>query len=188
MGLEARGKTTVLFVDDEPELLYMYETMLGEMYETETATSGDQAFETMNRQIDVVFLDRRMPGMSGDELLDELRERGYDVPVAMVTAVEPDEDIIEMPFDDYLTKPIDRELLIKKINILDHRASFNEKSREFFRLASKKATLEAKDSFDHTESVEYRRLVSQIADVRADLEDTLGELVSEDPKAAFQAV
>lgn len=188
MGVNSRGETRVLFVDDEPELLSMYEMMVSGTYEVVTAGGGAEAFAKMSDEIDVVFLDRRMPVTSGDEFLAELRERGYDVPVAMVTAVEPKTDIIEMPFDDYLTKPIDRDVLVDKIEVLADRASFDEKSRKFFRLASKKATLEAKDTFDHTDSREYQRLVERTNELRDELDDTLGELVTENPEAAFKAV
>ncbi len=44
--------------------------------------------------------------MSGDEVLDTIAERGIDPAVVMVTAVDPDFDIVEMPFDEYLTKPV----------------------------------------------------------------------------------
>ncbi|MFT4923441.1 MAG: DNA-binding response OmpR family regulator [Haloarculaceae archaeon] len=188
MGPVSDEDTTVLIVDDETDLLEAYELMLADAYNVVTAANGDEALEAMHDEIDVVFLDRRMPGMSGDELLDELREQGYGVPVAMVTAVEPDDDIIEMPFDDYLTKPVNRELLSNKVEILANRASFDQKSREFYRLASKKATLEAKDTFDHTESGEYQRLVDHMEELRADLDETLDELVAEDPEAAFRSL
>ena len=188
MGPATSGDTTVMIVDDEADLLEAYELMLADTYEVVTANGGEEALEAVDEDIDVGFLERRMPGMSGDELLDELREQGYDVPVAMVTAVEPDDDIIEMPFDDYLTKPVNRELLTNKVEILSNRASFDHKSREFYRLASKKATLEAKDAFDHTENEEYQQLVEQMEALRADLDETLDELVAEDPESAFRSI
>lgn len=47
-----------------------------------------------------------MPVRSGNEVLDKMRIAGYDWCVAMVTTVEPDLDILEMGFDDYLVKPV----------------------------------------------------------------------------------
>jgi DNA-binding response OmpR family regulator len=50
-----------------------------------------------------------MPGMSGDDVLSELVEQGYYGRVVIVTAVGPGIDVLEMPFDDYLCKPVDCE-------------------------------------------------------------------------------
>jgi len=59
----------------------------------------------IDETVDVVLLDRMMPGMSGQEVLAAIRERGLDCRVAMVTAVDADFDVIEMGFDEYLGKP-----------------------------------------------------------------------------------
>ena len=62
-------EVTVLFVDDEPELLDIYEIRYGSEYEVLTATSGTEALEAFGDHIDIAFFDRRMPGMSGDEAI-----------------------------------------------------------------------------------------------------------------------
>ena len=108
--------TNVLLVDDEPELLDIYEMWFEEQYATRTAHSGQQALEKFGEDVDVVLLDRRMPGMSGDDVLEQLREDGHDCPVVMVTAVEPDQGIVELPFDEYVVKPADRDDLIETVD------------------------------------------------------------------------
>jgi DNA-binding response OmpR family regulator len=50
-----------------------------------------------------------MPGMSGDDVLSELVGRGYYGRLVMITAVDPGIEVLDMPFDDYLCKPVDRE-------------------------------------------------------------------------------
>ncbi|WP_311173798.1 response regulator [Halobellus ordinarius] len=182
------GQATVLVVDDEPALREIYATFLEEDYEVKIAEGGEAALSTMDDDVDVVLLDRRMPRMSGSEVLDRLRKRGYTVPVMMVTAVAPQEDIITMPFDDYLVKPIDREGLLAKIDILVSQAHLDRKSREFYQLASKRATLETQDSFDHTASAEYQQLVDRMEMLRSELNETLDDLIEEEPRAAFQSL
>ena len=108
--------TNVLLVDDEPELLDIYEMWFEEQYATRTAHSGQQALEKFSEDVDVVLLDRRMPGMSGDDVLEQLREDGHDCPVVIVTAVEPDQGIVELPFDEYVVKPADRDDLIETVD------------------------------------------------------------------------
>lgn len=187
MGSDSDSETTILLVDDEPDVVEAYAAILNSEHAVRTATGGAEALEQIDDAVDVVFLDRRMPDMSGDELLGELRKRGYEIPIAMLTAVDPGVDIIEMPFDDYLTKPIDRTALKSKVDVLTNRAEFGETSREFYRLVSKKATLEAQ-SEDVKTSDEYQALVDRIETLRSDLDETLDDLLSEDPEAAFRDI
>ena len=170
-------QTTVLAVDDEPDLAELYRVYLGSAYDVRIATDGAAALERMDDSVDVVLLDRRMPDMTGNEVLSKLRAEGYDARVAMLTAVEPDVDIIDMPFDDYKTKPVTREDLLALVEVLCHRAEFDERSQEFFALASKKAALEAAGNHD---TEEYAELLDRIQRVRGEIEETLDLLSAED--------
>lgn len=76
-----------------------------------TASSGEKALELLDCAVDVVLLDRNMPGLSGDEVLREISRRGYECRVAMVTAVTPQSDIFDVEIEDYLVKPIHRDEL-----------------------------------------------------------------------------
>jgi DNA-binding response OmpR family regulator len=168
---------TVLAVDDEPDLAELYRVYLDPEYDVRIATGGEEAVDAMDETVDVVLLDRRMPDMSGHEVLNAIRGEGYDARVAMLTAVEPDVDIVEMPFDDYKTKPVTKEDLLTLVEVLLHRAAFDERSQEFFALASKKAALEAAGT---TNSEEYEELIDQMEAVRVEVDDTLDHLSARD--------
>ena len=168
---------TVLAVDDEPDLAELYRVYLDSAYDVRVATGGDEAIDLMDDEVDVVLLDRRMPDMSGHEVLNEIRGEGYDARVAMLTAVEPDVDIVEMPFDDYKTKPVTKEDLLTLVEVLLHRAAFDERSQEFFALASKKAALEAAGT---TNTDEYEELIERMESVRLEVDDTLDHLSARD--------
>ena len=101
----------VLMVDDEKKVADAYALRLKDVAEVTVAYGGDEALDTVEADDppDVVLLDRHMPGLSGDEVLDRLREQEIRTRIIMVTAVDPDLGILEMPFDDYLSKPVDRE-------------------------------------------------------------------------------
>ena len=170
-------RTTVLVVDDEPDLAELYRVYLSSDYEVRVATSGEEALERMDDAVDVVLLDRRMPEMSGTEVLTELRSEGYDARVAMLTAVEPAGDIVEMPFDDYKTKPVTKADLVTLVQVLVQRAEYDEQSQRFFALASKKAALEASGNHD---TEEYAELLDRIQQVRGEVEETLDLLSAED--------
>jgi DNA-binding response OmpR family regulator len=178
------GPPVVLVVDDEAELAELYGYWLGDTYETVVATSGEEALELATGDVDVALLDRRMPEMTGDEVLSALRERGIDCRVAMITAVEPDVDIVDMPFDDYLVKPITREELHSVVEVLLSRASFDDRTQEFFALASKKATLESAEKDGPSE--EYSRLTARMGEIRAELDETLSQFSNEEFEAAFR--
>lgn len=177
--------TRIVFVDDEPTVVETYAMMLRSEYTVLTATSGSEALDRIDEAVDVVFLDRRMPEMSGDEVLAELRQRGYEMPVAMLTAVEPADDIVEMPFDDYLTKPVDGDKLSKKVEILSNRSEFDTASRELYSLASKKAALEA-DGINAEERETYQEICQRMQTLRNKVDETLDDLMGDDPEAAFR--
>ncbi|WP_281194551.1 response regulator [Halorubrum sp. F4] len=177
-GSSPDGSTpTVLAVDDEPDLAELCRVYLDGRYDVRIATSGETALEEIDDDVDVVLLDRRMPDLSGHEVLSEIRSAGYDARVAMLTAVEPDVDIVDMPFDDYKTKPVTREGLIALVEVLLERAAFDERSQQFFALASKKAALEASGT---TDTEEYDELVERMEAVRTEVDETLDRLSVED--------
>lgn len=107
-GTDRRERPTVLVVDDEADALDAYAFWLADSYRVLTAESGDEALERID-DVDVVLLDRRMPDRSDDEVLEAIREQGFDCRVVMVTAVDPDFDIVDLGFGTYLTKPIDED-------------------------------------------------------------------------------
>lgn len=168
-------KPTILIVDDEQDLADLYSMWLQE-YMTLTAYNGGTALEHMNDDIDIVLLDRNMPDMSGDEVLEEMREQGYDAFVVMVTAVDPDTDIADMPFDDYVTKPMTKPKLNRIIETIRIRSQFSDEIRQYFTLSNKLETLEDELKSDQLEnSEEYKQLRKRMET----LGDKLDEIVDE---------
>ena len=96
-------RPTVLVVDDDPAVVELFERLLGE-YDVRTANDAAGALAAADGA-DVVLLDRGLPDRSGDEVLAELRDRGSDAAVVMVTGAAPDRDATGVEYDDYVTKP-----------------------------------------------------------------------------------
>lgn len=188
LGVESMADSTdaelpkALLVDDETEVADAYALRLRGLCEIETVYDGESALEVVDEStIDVVLLDRHMPGMSGDEVLDELDERGFDGRVIMVTAIDPGFDVLDMPFDDYLCKPLERE---------DLRAAVTQQCRvlgyetlgEYFSVESKRNVLEAELPVEELESnAEYQRTKQQSDELAAQASRLL-----EDPTELFE--
>ncbi len=159
---------TVLVVDDEADIRELYAFWLGERYTVRTAVDGADALEQYDETVDVVFLDRRMPTMTGDEALEALRERPGDCRVAMVTAVDPDFDIISMGFDTYLVKPVTQADLFDAVERLRSRTAYSTRLDECFVLAEKRAALEAEKTPEElAASEEYAALVARLDELES---------------------
>lgn len=168
-------RPVVLIVEDEPDVAETYRLWLREDYEVEMAHDGDEGLSKLDADVDVVLLDRMMPGLSGDEVLEQIRERDLDCRVSMVTAVEPDFDILEMGFDAYLSKPIRSEELHETVENLLDRSDYDTLLQKYYSLVEKRATLEAtKSNAELAESDEYDELKGEIDELQDDLSDSLG--------------
>lgn len=177
--------TTVLIVEDEADLADTYSVWLRQDdYDVETAYGGDEALATLEPRIDVVVLDRRMPNIPGDAVLRKARERDGSYQVSMLTAVEPDENVLDLPFDEYVTKPIDRSTMIDTIECLARRQTLDEELQDLFRLASKHSALQPRNG--EVIARARRQLEERIERKKAAIGERMDEL--EDPAEQFAVV
>lgn len=171
----------VLIVEDEPDIVDTYELWLDAGYEVRTAESGDEGLRRLDDSVDVVLLDRKMPGLSGDELLERIHERGLDCLVAMVTAVEPDFDILEMGFDTYLTKPVRQEQLTETVEALLTRSEYDSLLQRYYAMVEKRAALDAtKPEEALARNEEYSQLSTAIEELRDRLSETIGDTADDE--------
>jgi len=136
------AEPSVLMVDDEKRVADAYALRLDDVADVTVAYSGEEALETVDDGSvpDVVLLDRHMPGMSGDEVLSRIRERDIESRIVMVTAVDPGLDVLDMPFDDYLSKPVERADLLAVVDQQCQVLAY-ELLGEYFRLESTRAVV-----------------------------------------------
>ncbi|AQL43442.1 response regulator [Halorientalis sp. IM1011] len=173
------ASATILVVDDETEVADVYALKLEREYDVRVAYGGQEALEKVDEDVDVVLLDRRMPDLSGDDVLAELRDRGLDCRVIMITAVDPDFDIIEMPFDDYLCKPVESGDLVGAVEQQLAAGEYDDRLTEYYEVTSKLALLEAEKTpreLEGNEDVEAlreraERLEAEMSDSLSDFED-----------------
>ncbi|MEM7691124.1 MAG: adenylate/guanylate cyclase domain-containing protein [Pseudomonadota bacterium] len=128
----------ILAVDDREEnreLLARYLTRSGHF--VVTAPGGEQALELLeNSDVDVVLLDRMMPGMDGKEVLSRIKaeERWRATPVIMISGEQDMRgivDCIEAGADDYLFKPFNPILLQARIKAGIERKRWHDKETQY---------------------------------------------------------
>lgn len=170
---------TIIVAEDEQSLLDLYTAWLRETYTVHTATSGETVLDLLDDlddDVDAILLDRRMPGLSGEEALDAIRERDATHHVALVTAVEPDLDVVDLEFDDYLVKPTEREELEATVETLVALSDYDSQFLEYFRLTRKLACLESSVPPSDLESSDR---IDDLRDAVADLESALDDIVDD---------
>jgi two-component system response regulator CpxR len=120
-------RASILFVDDDRELVHMLTRYLAAQSFSVTAVmDGTTALKRLSSEIfDLVILDVMLPSISGFEVLRELR-RALTIPVIMLTARGEDPDRIlglELGADDYLPKPFNPKELVARINAVLRRTA-----------------------------------------------------------------
>lgn len=115
----------ILLVDDDPDILKIaMATLSAANYEIETASDGLSALDALRESyFDILITDTNMPQYSGYELVQEVRKnRNLDhLSIAMLTGRRRKEDIekaLKLGADDYIVKPFDQTLFLKKVEIL----------------------------------------------------------------------
>ncbi|MEF8815138.1 MAG: response regulator [Halovenus sp.] len=167
---------TVLVVDDEEEVADVYALRLRNEYETRVAYGGEEAMERLDADVDIVLLDRRMPTLSGDDVLEQIRETEYDCRVIMLTAVDPGLDIVEMPFDDYLCKPVEKEALVDAIEQQLQVKRYDKRLSQYLEVTSKLALLESELPPQELEDDEdLERLRNRAAELKESMDGMLEE-------------
>jgi len=113
----------ILLIEDEPGLVLTVSDLLNtEGYEVESAADGETGLsKAANGKFDLVILDIMLPRKTGFEVCRELRQKGIDVAILMLTAKTQVVDRVvglKLGADDYLTKPFDPAELLARVEAL----------------------------------------------------------------------
>lgn len=117
----------ILVAEDDKHARKLLETVLKrEGYHVLTAQDGEEALTTLERQhVDLMILDIMMPKMDGYEVVRQLRQANFNLPILMVSAKQLPEDKKKgfiVGTDDYMTKPIDVEEMLLRVRALLRRS------------------------------------------------------------------
>ncbi|MBO3098098.1 T9SS response regulator signal transducer PorX [Gelidibacter pelagius] len=138
----------ILWVDDEIDLLKPHILFLEKKnYKVTTCNSGTEALEIIDdTNFDIVFLDENMPGLTGLETLNEIKERRANLPVVMITKSEEEyimEEAIGNKIADYLIKPVNpNQILLSLKKNLDHSRLVSEKTTSNYQQEFRKIAMD----------------------------------------------
>lgn len=197
----------VLVVEDEDMVAEMYRDWLSmDGYTVDVAYGGREALLKIDGGVTTVLLDRRMPYIAGDdvlevvksddvdeldpadfeddapleeysdvdirpetlekldrEIVENLTSHDVDPQVCMVTAVDPDMDILEMEFDHYVTKDVKMDEVIGIVEGMRSLRGLEPEEREYQALNWKKKTLqESKPNSVLNDNDEYQRILEKM--------------------------
>ncbi|MEM9679368.1 MAG: response regulator, partial [Bacteroidota bacterium] len=156
----------ILWVDDEIDLLKPHIIFLEQrQYQVSTCQSGTEAIEAIEEQsFDIVFLDENMPGLTGLETLNEIKEKNATLPVVMITKSEEEyimEEAIGSKIADYLIKPVNpNQILLSLKKNLDHSRLISEKTTSNYQQEFRKIAMDLAMVNTHEEWIDlYQKLI-----------------------------
>ncbi len=124
-------KASVLIVDDELGPRESLRMILKPFYDVRTATNGQEALDYIQKEkIDLITLDIKMPGLSGMDVLRELRKLGSDAAVVIVTGygtLTNVQDAIRYGAVDFVSKPFNVPDIVAIVNKSVAQRSYNRK-------------------------------------------------------------
>tara|TARA_B100000809_G_scaffold125699_1_gene123962 strand:+ start:2379 stop:3932 length:1554 start_codon:yes stop_codon:yes gene_type:complete len=157
---------TILWADDEIDLLKPHILFLEEKgYRVLSTQSGDEALDVLEEErVDIVFLDENMPGLSGLETLEIMKEKFPSLPVIMITKSEEEyimEEAIGAKISDYLIKPVNpKQILLSVKKNLDTTRLVSEKATSNYQKEFREIGMMLNDHLDEVEWVDlYKKLV-----------------------------
>ncbi len=158
----------ILWADDEIELLKPQLFFLEKKgYDVITVSNGHDALETMNtdKNIDVVFLDETMPGLSGLETLARIKTVQPNIPVVMITKNEAEnlmEEAIGSQIDDYLIKPVNpNQILLTLKKLIDNKRLISEKTATDYQQEFRSILMDINSNPGEKEWVEiYKKIIA----------------------------
>jgi CheY-like chemotaxis protein len=178
-------KIRILWADDEIDLLKPHIMFLKEKgYDVITSTSGIEAVEIIGKeQVDIVFLDENMPGISGIETLSRIKAKKSDLPIVMITKSEEEnlmEDAIGSKIADYLIKPVNpNQILLSLKKILENKRLVSEKTTTGYMQEFRNIGMTLSDRLSWPEWVEvYKKLVYWELELEKSNDESMHEILT----------
>jgi two-component system response regulator QseB len=113
---------SLLFIEDDPAIAEMVVEVLQETYDVDYAATGEAGLDmALKKSYHVMVVDRRLPGMSGTDVIERIRRARIRTPILMLTALGTVQDRVtglDGGANDYLVKPFDFDELLARLRAL----------------------------------------------------------------------
>lgn len=172
-------KVRILWADDEIDLLKPQLFFLEKKgYDVIQVTNGHDALDALqeNQDIECIFLDESMPGITGLETLEKIRESNKNIPIVMITKNEA-EDLMEQAIgsqiSDYLIKPVNpNQILLSLKKIIDNKRLVSEKTAFDYQQEFRNIAIEINSGLDREQ---WNNLYKRIIDWELKLDQSNNE-------------
>ncbi|KAA9349060.1 T9SS response regulator signal transducer PorX [Larkinella humicola] len=174
---------SILWADDEIDLLKPHILFLNNKgYTITPVNSGADALEKVDQEnFDLVFLDEMMPGMTGLETLQQIKQMRPNLPVVMITKSEEEhimEGAIGAKIADYLIKPLNpNQILLSVKKILDNKRLVTEKTNQSYQQDFRNLSNLYNDRVDFEDWVDiYKKLIFWELELDGAQDKSMGEV------------
>ena len=175
----------ILWVDDEIELLKPHIIYLqSKGYNLTTAKSGDEALEIIDKtSFNLIFLDENMPGLSGLETLNIIKDKYHSIPVIMITKSEEEsimEEAIGSRISDYLIKPVNpNQILLSIKKNLDSSRLVDEKITKSYQQEFRNISLQLSSNLTFNEWYDvYKKIIYWELELAKSNDNSIDEIIS----------
>ena len=175
----------ILWVDDEIDLLKPHIIYLqSKGYNLTTAKSGDEALEIINQNsFNLIFLDENMPGLSGLETLNIIKDKYANIPVVMITKSEEEsimEEAIGSKISDYLIKPVNpNQILLSIKKNLDSSRLVDEKITKSYQQEFRNISLQLSSNLSFDDWCEvYKKIVFWELELEKSNDNSIDEIIA----------
>lgn len=166
----------VLLVETDTALRELYERWLSERFDVRPVRNGVAAERLLEDEIDVLVLNRILPDRSERAVFELVADREAEAGVVILTTQPPDLAVLDVPFDEYLLKPVDRFTLHEAVERAQRLVAVERCLRRYLRLLTKRDLVESEPiAGTLSNSERYEKLLDRIAAVEACEECCFGD-------------
>lgn len=183
----------ILWVDDEIDLLKPHIIFLQQKgYTLSTASNGDDALDMLGKDtFDIIFLDENMPGLTGIETLERIKNNWPNLPVVMITKSEEEsimEDAIGSNISDFLIKPVNpNQILLCLKKNLEIRKLVREKTTSAYQQEFRQIGMEISSRLSFSAWMDvYRKLVYWDLELEKSGDESMNEVLKLQKEEANQ--
>lgn len=132
---------SVLIVEDDPIASSVLSDYLSDSFKLRSVSRGEDVIQYYSKDTDIVILDRKLEDTNGGRVAMRIKQKDPQALILVVSGVDPENDILDLPIDDYLKKPGNRAELRDRISDVLARQDFEVDERKYLALRSKKLAL-----------------------------------------------